>query len=107
MWCASVMITGGRRGNSLRTIGTQDNNIMKALIAVGVFAILAGIGLLYLSRTGINLTSESQVKTFRHVKSHAKTRIHANVSPIPGWVALGGGLICVGIGVIGMRKKAA
>ncbi len=80
---------------------------MKALIAVGLFAMLAGVGLLHLSSTGINLTSESQVKTFRHVKSQAKSRIHANFSPIPGWVALGGGLICVGIGVIGMRKKVA
>ena len=77
---------------------------MKALIAVGVFAILAGIGLLYLSHTGINLTSSTDINTYNMVKSKARSKIHADVSTIPGYVAIGGGLICVGIGMWGMKK---
>jgi hypothetical protein len=80
---------------------------MKALIAVGLFAILAGIGLLYVSRTGINLTSATDINTYNMVKSKARSKIHADVSPIPGWVAIGGGLICVGIGMRGIRKGIA
>ena len=78
---------------------------MKALIAVGAFAILAGIGLLVLARQGLNFTSSTDVNTYNVVKSKAKSKIHLEVSPIPGWVAIGGGLICVGIGIWGVKKK--
>ena len=78
---------------------------MKALLAVGIFVMLAGIGLLWLSHTGINLTSESRVKTFKHVNSQAKSKIHVDFPALPGYVALGGGLICVGIGIWGVKKK--
>jgi hypothetical protein len=78
---------------------------MKALIALGLFAILAGAGLLYVAHTGINHTSESEVKSFKFVKSQAKSKIHTDFSTIPGWVALGGGLACVGIGVFGIMKR--
>jgi glycerol uptake facilitator-like aquaporin len=77
---------------------------MKALIAVGIFVMLAGVGLLYLSHTGINLHSDTQVRTFKKVKSHAKSKIHTDFSPVPGWVALGGGALCAGIGIAGLMK---
>jgi hypothetical protein len=78
---------------------------MKALVALGIFVMLAGIGLLYVSHTGINVQSETQVRTFKRIKSHAKTTSHSDFSPIPGWVALGGGALCAGIGIAGMLKK--
>lgn len=78
---------------------------MKALLAVGIFVMLAGIGLLWLSHTGINTTSETNIRTFRRVKSHARSRIHTPFPAAPGWIALGGGMICAGIGIWGMKKE--
>jgi hypothetical protein len=62
---------------------------MKALFALGIFVTLAGIGLLHLSRTGINLSSSTDINTYNMVKSKAKSRIHAEFSLVPGWVAIG------------------
>ncbi len=78
---------------------------MKALFALGIFVTLAGFGLLHLSRTGINLTSSTNINTYNMVKSKARSRIHADFSPVPGYVAIAGGLICVAIGAWGIKKK--
>lgn len=78
---------------------------MKALLALGIFVMLTGAGLLYLSRVGVNLTSSTDVNTYKVVKSKAHSKIHIEVSPIPGYVALGGGFICVAIGLWGIKKK--